>query len=408
MNRTKVIASFATVLAALVLANRDGQAHKPITSPYTYNEDVFPIVRERCGQCHVQGGIAPMSLMTYKDAYPWGESIRTELIAGHMPPWGIESGHANIKNARTLTARELNVLLTWATGGNPVGNIERTLEPVGLTRDWRLGTPDLVLPAPAELGLAADVAETTAEFTLRTGTTEAKWVRAVDLLPGNPAIVRSATVAIKPNTSPSDSALPAGGRLGPEQVLAMWLPGETPISPGASGAFPLPAGAELVVRMRYKKTWQYERVAMTDRSTIGLYFAPIPASEIRALTLEPTNAAAGKDSGDNEASATVGYNTADDLRAVALYADVALANATVEVTAVRPNGGPEEIIRFRPQPEWARRYWFEQPIALPRGTRVEVATTADAPLLPPGSVPVQTKPLDRRAVRLTLDVVVGR
>ena len=40
-----------------------------------------------------------MSLMTYKDAYPWGESIRTELIAGHMPPWGIESGHANIKNA---------------------------------------------------------------------------------------------------------------------------------------------------------------------------------------------------------------------------------------------------------------------------------------------------------------------
>ncbi len=185
------------VLAVVALANRDGQAHKPITSPYTYNEDVFPIVRERCGQCHVPGGVAPMSLMTYKDAYPWGESIRTELIAGHMPPWGIESGHANIKNARTLTAKELNILLTWATGGNPIGNTERTLEPVGLSRDWRLGTPDLVLPAPTELGLAADVAETTAEFTLKTGTTEAKWVRAVDLLPGNPAIVRSATVAIK-------------------------------------------------------------------------------------------------------------------------------------------------------------------------------------------------------------------
>ena len=166
------------VLAVVALANRDGQAHKPITSPYTYNEDVFPIVRERCGQCHVPGGVAPMSLMTYRDAYPWGESIRTELIAGHMPPWRIESGHANIKNARTLTARELNILLTWATGGNPIGNTERTLESVGLSRDWRLGTPDLVLPAPAELGLAADVAETTAEFTLKTGTTEAKWVRA--------------------------------------------------------------------------------------------------------------------------------------------------------------------------------------------------------------------------------------
>jgi hypothetical protein len=389
------------VLAVLALANRDGQAHKPITSPYTYNEDVFPILRERCGQCHVPGGIAPMSLMTYKDAFPWGESIRTELIAGHMPPWGIESGHANIKNARTLTAKELNILLTWATGGNPIGNTERTLEPVGLSREWRLGTPDLVLPAPTELGLAADVAETTAEFTLKTGTTEAKWVRAVDLLPGNPSIVRSATVAIKgaPTTETHNT-------LSSEQVLAMWLPGETAISPGAGGAFRLPAGAELVVRVRYKKTWQYERVAMTDRSTVGVYFASPPTSEVRALTLVPA-VGEGKDSGSND-SVTFGYDTGDDLRAVALYTEVALANATVQVTAVRPNGSREEIIRFRPQPEWARRYWFEKPIALPRGTRVEVATTADAPLLPPGSVPIQAKPLDRKAVRLTLDVVVGR
>jgi hypothetical protein len=402
MNLKRLFASSSMVLAVIGLANRDGQAHKPITSPYTYNEDVFPIVRERCGQCHVPGGVAPMSLMTYKDAYPWGESIRTELIAGHMPPWGIESGHANIKNARTLTARELNILLTWATGGNPIGNTERTLEPVDLTRDWRLGTPDLVLPAPTELGLPADVAETTTEFTLKTGTTEARWVRAVDLLPGNPAIVRSATVAIKGGpTTESHNAL------GPEQVLAMWLPGETPISPGAGGAFRLPAGAELVVRMRYKKTWQYERVAMTDRSTVGVYFASPPASEVRALTLVPVGGSGkGKDSGSNP-SVTFGYDTGDDLRAVALYTDVALANATVQVTAVRPNGTREEIIRFRAQPEWARRYWFEQPIALPRGTRVEVATTADVPLLPPGSVPIQAKPLDRNAVRLTLDVVAG-
>jgi hypothetical protein len=400
MNLKRLFASSSMVLAVVALANRDGQAHKPITSPYTYNEDVFPIVRERCGECHVPGGVAPMSLITYKDAYPWGESIRTELIAGHMPPWGIESGHANIKNARTLTARELNILLTWATGGNPIGNTERTLEPVGLSRDWRLGTPDLVLPAPTELGLAADVAETTAEFTLKTGTTEAKWVRAVDLLPGNPAIVRSATVAIKgaPTTESHDA-------LGPEQVLAMWLPGETAISPGAGGAFRLPAGAELVVRLRYKKTWQYERVAMADRSTVGVYFASPPASEVRALTLVPAGGE-GKGSGSND-SVTFGYDAADDLRAVALYTDAALANATVQVTAVRPNGSREEIIRFRPQPEWARRYWFEKPIALPRGTRVEVATTADAPLLPPGSVPIQVKPLDRKAVRLTLDVVVG-
>ena len=63
-----------------------GEAHKPITSKYTYNDDVFPILKERCSRCHVQGGVAPMSLMTYEEAFPWGESIRAELVAAHMPP----------------------------------------------------------------------------------------------------------------------------------------------------------------------------------------------------------------------------------------------------------------------------------------------------------------------------------
>src|SRR5262245_13172782 len=201
-----VLVSCAALLAVVAITNRDGLAHKPITSPYTYSDDVFPIVRDRCGQCHVPGGVAPMSLMTYKDAYPWGESIRTELIAGHMPPWGVEGGYRNIKNARTLTAKELNILLTWATGGNPVGDPERSLQAVGLTKDWRLGMPDLVIPFPAESSLPADVTEKTAELILPTGATEAKWVRAVDVLPGNPAIVRSASVAIRAVSSATDSS----------------------------------------------------------------------------------------------------------------------------------------------------------------------------------------------------------
>src|SRR5215510_16504674 len=101
----------ALAMAALVLTTSRGEAHKPITSPYTYNEDVFPILRDRCGRCHVTGGVAPMSLMTYKDAFPWGESIRTELVAGHMPPGGVDDAIGKFRNVTTLTARELNVLL---------------------------------------------------------------------------------------------------------------------------------------------------------------------------------------------------------------------------------------------------------------------------------------------------------
>src|SRR5580704_4926866 len=116
----QLLISIAIVLAGFALAVRRGEAHKPITSPYTYNEDVFPIVRDRCGRCHVTGGVAPMSLMTYNDAVPWGESIRTELIPGHVPPRSLQDVPERVQLPETLTARELNILLTGASGGNPV------------------------------------------------------------------------------------------------------------------------------------------------------------------------------------------------------------------------------------------------------------------------------------------------
>src|SRR5215207_4555672 len=141
--------SLAAAAAWIVFASTPGEAHKPITSPYTFNDDVFPIVKEKCGSCHVSGGIAPMSLLTHAEAVPWGESLRAELMAGHMPPWPIDSPPTRYRNVQPLTARELNVLMTWASGGTPTGSADKS--PPGATRDarWPLGTPDLVLPLPS-------------------------------------------------------------------------------------------------------------------------------------------------------------------------------------------------------------------------------------------------------------------
>ena len=83
---TRVAVSLIVLIATLAVTSRTGAAHKPITSKYTFNDDVFPIFRDKCGRCHVEGGVGPMSLMTYEAAFPWAESIRVELIASHMPP----------------------------------------------------------------------------------------------------------------------------------------------------------------------------------------------------------------------------------------------------------------------------------------------------------------------------------
>ena len=377
----RVLVGGLAVVAAFAAAVRRGEAHKAITSKYTYNDDVFPILRERCTPCHVGGGVAPMSLMTYEEAFPWAESIRAELVAAHMPPWNADDGFGDLRRVHTLEPKELDVLLTWATGGNPRGALDQKLPDVTLKNDWALGPPDLSLKLPAEYTLAADKMEETQEFTLATGTTGPRWVRAVDLLPGTPAIVRSATIVLKdaPGAAAEAGSVKPTGEAGPvpERVLAHWLPGHDrePIQNGT--AFRLPAGAQIVARIHYKKTWQLEGKPMSDRSTIGIYFSP--EKEARELLALPVESTTTPPAGAVDQTVTFARTLNEDMQVVALSPDAVPPNITLQVEAVRPDGSRAPMIRLNTRADWDRRYWFETPLTLPRGTKIEVTANFEDP-----------------------------
>ena len=387
----------ALVAIVLVVGGAPGSAHKPITSPYTYNDDVLPILRDRCGRCHVSGGVAPMSLMSHAEAVPWGESIRTEVLAGHMPPGGVDEAPARFRNVGGLSPREMNLLLTWVTGGTPLGDAEKTPAPVTRERVWPLGTPDLALPLPSEVVVAADKSALTAEFIIPTGVTERRWVRAVDLSPGNAAIVRAATIAVR-------SPVASGTGAPIERTLALWLPGEEPVALDAGLGFELPAGAELVVRVLYRKTWEYERQELRDRSTIGLYFGGTSATPVQAMRLAPDAAATA--SGDRLAFRRT---LTEDARAIAIYPEVGLHSTSVKVVATRPDGSRADLIAFHPRPDWSHRFWFREPVPLPRGTTIEVTTAVDDTVqwLPLSLPPASTGRPELSSMRLTLNVVPG-
>ena len=58
-----------------------GQAPRPSPAAPTFTKDVAPILFENCTGCHRPGEIAPMSLLTYKDARPHAKAIRDEIDA---------------------------------------------------------------------------------------------------------------------------------------------------------------------------------------------------------------------------------------------------------------------------------------------------------------------------------------
>jgi len=393
--RARRLLMTAAVAGAVGMSVERGETHKPITSKYTYNEDVFPILRERCGRCHVEDGVAPMSLMTYQEAFPWGESVRAEVIAKHMPPWHAEESAVRFKNQPTMTPIETDKFLVWVSGGSPQGNLQHMPPRVALHNDWAIGKPDLVLPLD-EITLDADTNEVTKEFTVATRSTETSWVRAVDLLPGTPAIVRDAIVSMKshPSTSPS--------HLAEADVLAAWIPGEDPID-ADGGAFRLPPRAELTVRVHYRKTFGYSGRAMKDQSTVGLYLAPEPTNEIERLTVESGPA---KTAGNPVSFSAV---VDQDLKALAVRPDPSLSNVGLEVDTVTAAGVRTPLIRLAVRPNWPRRYWFEQPVTLRKGTRIEVRAVIDGAdtLLPPAGTPLPPQRLDDGSIRVMFDVVVA-
>jgi hypothetical protein len=244
----RLLAAAAVVLGAAVWQTGTGEAHKAITSKYHFNEDVFPLVRDRCGRCHVDGGVAPMSLMTYDDAAPWAESLRLELLAEETPPW----------HPLRLSARETDMLLVWATGGAPRGSADKAPPPVALVNEWGSGEPDATLSMPKPFVLAGAVNEDTLEATWMLPKSGSRAINAIDLLPGTPAIVRSATLLLKT----SDGTL---------LELGTWLPGR-----GSAVPLAVPVkvgdGAALVARILYKRTWKYEGQDLSDKSAVGLYF----------------------------------------------------------------------------------------------------------------------------------------
>jgi hypothetical protein len=368
------LAALGAALVLVALVGPGAEAHKAITSPYNYNDHVFPILRDRCGRCHFPDGPAPMSLLTYTDTLPWAESMREQLVGERMPPWYADPTGPAVKGGHSLTPRELDVLVTWATGGTPLGDLNTKLPPVPAHPQWRSGPPDLTLKMNEAHTVPAGTMEENCEFELPTGLTETKWVKAADLLPGVTSMVRDAIVTIEN---------------GP--VLMAWVPGHDAIAAPSGAAFKLPAGAKLRLQIHYKKNWQDEQKANADRTTIGLYFTdePISGRSIEALTVDapggpaaPAGSAAGAQ-GESQGESVEPHRLSKRLtapsRVLALRPTLDQPYASVDVEAVLPTGRHVPLLLLRaPRPEWPRRYWLAEPIELPQGTTVDV-TALPAP-----------------------------
>src|SRR6201993_5025033 len=115
------------------------QAPDVITIAITSNREVSRRVYTHCASCHYPDGLG-FSLMTYKEARPWAEAIKEEVLARRMPPWGAVKGFGEFRNDQALTPEQLEVITSWADGGVPEGE-EKDLPKLPKFDDPASGAP---------------------------------------------------------------------------------------------------------------------------------------------------------------------------------------------------------------------------------------------------------------------------
>lgn len=94
----------------------------PTGSAPTYWSDVKPFIDQKCGRCHVEGGIGPFALTTYNDVNAHAVDSEASIVAGRMPPFLAEGCCNAYFQDYSLTAEEIAIFRAWKATGAAEGD----------------------------------------------------------------------------------------------------------------------------------------------------------------------------------------------------------------------------------------------------------------------------------------------
>jgi hypothetical protein len=371
------------VMTAPALQSRQSAGTSSIAEP-TFTRDVAPIFYRNCVVCHRPGENAPMSLLTYSDARPWVRAIDRAVAEGTMPPWHAAAANGTFENERKLTGAEKDIIHRWASGGAPQGALNDLPAMPSFADGWRIGQPDAVFSMAEDYAVPASGTIQYEYFYIPSNFTEAKWVQAIEVRPGNRKLVHH--VLVRYQAPPSSPATPSGLRVisehqklppptrgvtqtvrkFPIRLLATYAPGTDPQALRPGTALKLEPGGVFELQMHYTANG----TAGTDRTKIGLIFAKEPPQhEVRAnqffnaaLTIPPG-------ASDHRVDTELGF--LQDAIVWGIFPHTHVRGKRWEYTIAMPDGTERPLLSVpRYDFNWQTYYMFREPIALPKGARI--------------------------------------
>ncbi|MBV9669874.1 MAG: hypothetical protein JOZ43_02865, partial [Acidobacteriales bacterium] len=175
------------LLAVIAVAPVVSGQQPPPEGEVTFSKDVAPIFYKSCVTCHHPNDIAPMSLVTYKDARPWAAAIREAVVQRIMPPWHADPNVGQFVNDARLSEDEIATIQAWVKGGAKEGD-SKDLPPAPVFQHgWHI-KPDVILTIP-ETVVSAQNQDDYEYIYVPTNFTRDMWVQAAEVIPGDRRVV---------------------------------------------------------------------------------------------------------------------------------------------------------------------------------------------------------------------------
>ena len=363
MPRFSVITSLA-VTALLLAAHLPLEADDPVGTSVTFNREIIRIIQRKCEPCHAPGGLA-VSLADYRDVRAWGRAIREELVEHRMPPAMLARGYGEYETDPSLNTREMATFLAWLDGGMPRGDDadrpvrstgpEVAADPDGHDGALRMALPEQTVPAGEDLVVRRVIVDA--------GPAAGQKVARVQIRPGNPRVLRGASVFITSAATLSSSDAP-------RMLIGAWVPWQHAIVPPPSYAFTLPTRASFVVDLYYRGS----DAVQVDRTALDVVLSPDKAAgSVTDVTVGASEQTSSHVRGR--------LRLREATRVWAIHPAVDASVSSLELRAERPDGSVDVLLWVPAvRPEWPLALALREPLSLPAGTVMSfVAKKSGAP-----------------------------
>ena len=360
----------------------------PDTTPakVTFNRDIAPIVYQYCAACHRPGEAGPFRLLTYQDVKSHGRQIMAVTHTRFMPPWPPEPGELKFADERRLSDQQIATIKAWVDQGMLEGKAADLPPRPKFVEGWQLGQPDLILQAEKPYTLPATGGDQYWNFILPVPISETKWVRAVEIRPGDKRLVHHANMLVDRNQSARRIEKDRGSGFGgmevriesevfdPDSHFLFWKPGTVASDEPDGMALRLDKGTDLVLNTHLQPSGKPEAI----QPSVGLYFTDKPAT-VHPMLLEMQNdGALDIPAGVKDFVVTDEFKLPIDVDLMGIYPHAHYLGKDILATAELPDGTKQTLIHIkRWDLSWQAVYRYAEPVALPKNTTITMRYSYD-------------------------------